>query len=75
MRIEINGTEYPVSMKWEQDDTICHFVHIDGEMHELDIPSKINNGGKTYITSVQFREILAQHIQKALDSRARNGRS
>lgn len=75
MRIKVNDTEYSVSMKWNADDTIQHFVLIDDELHELDIPSRMNNDGKTYITSAQFREILAQHIQDTLNNRPSNGRA
>jgi len=75
MRIKINDSEYTVSMKWEQDDSISYFVHVDNDVHELDIRACQLNDGKTYLTSDKFRGILAQHIQKVLNDCSCNRRA
>lgn len=75
MHIVINGHGYTVSMKWEQDDTIHHFVTIDDNMYKLDIESKVIRGDDTtYITAKEFREILAEKIKAVIDTLPSNRR-
>jgi polyhydroxyalkanoate synthesis regulator phasin len=76
MHIYIDGQQYNVSMTWHKDDTIDHFVEIDGEHHLLEGAHMVLDlSSEDKITHQELRERIEHEIRKKLDDLSGNGRS
>ena len=71
MHIYIDGTQYNVSMTWNPDDSLDHYVTINDQHYRLDVvmTADLDIDDERYqtFTHQELRELFAEQIQKILD--------
>jgi len=77
MNVEIDGVVYLVSMKWNPDNTLVHYVEIGGKYHNInyDMVAIPRDQAQTATPPQELRDTFASKIKIVLDTLSGDRRS